>query len=280
MTMDLVTGMGPGPHIDSRAVGELNAGIIGTGDYVLDIADRLSCTMQSANKAVIGTGGAVMHGRHVTVTAPETVTVQSGTQGQKRNDLIVLRYTRDPATSIESASITCLKGTPTTGTPTDPTILTGDILDGARSHDMVLYRIPLDGIVVGAPVPLYKSLNTMDKIRDSVTQPVRTVKVRDLYGSISWVVRGGVCYATVDAYYTTQWVVDMGGNRALTMPGDLPSAAMTCYQAQMFDSHNDWQQKARTVVGADGVIVLTGLQRIVIDAGQHICLTLSYPIAP
>jgi hypothetical protein len=158
MTMDLVTGMGPGPHIDGRAWGELNAGIIGPDDYVLQIGDRLACTMQTANKAVIGTGAAVMQGRHVTITQPETVTIQSGTQGQKRNDLICLRYERDTTTNIETARMVAYKGTPTTGTPTDPTTGTGDILALSDSHDMPLYRIPLDGISVGTPIPLYKTL--------------------------------------------------------------------------------------------------------------------------
>lgn len=158
MTMDLVTGMTGSPHIDGRAAGELNAGIIGPDDYVLQIGDRLACTMQTANKAIIGTGAAVMQGRHVSITAPETVTIQSGTQGQKRSDLICLRYERDLTTSIESARLVAYKGEPTTGTPADPAIDKSSILALDASHDMPLYRIPLDGITVGAPIPLFSVL--------------------------------------------------------------------------------------------------------------------------
>jgi hypothetical protein len=277
MTMDLVTGMGPGPHIDGRAWGELNAGIIGPDDYVLQIGDRLACTMQTANKAVIGTGAAVMQGRHVTITQPETVTIQSGTQGQKRNDLICLRYERDTTTNIETARMVAYKGTPTTGTPTDPTTGTGDILALSDSHDMPLYRIPLDGISVGTPIPLYKTLTPVGVPR---TPTPRTCQVYALDGVINWTVRGGVCYATIDAYYAADpWSMNTGDTRQLNTPGDLPKAAIETRQSHMVAAGGIWNNPLGSTVTTDGIVKIVSLSRLYVKQNEHVGLSVSYPVA-
>ena len=125
-------------------------------------------TVVSANKVTIGTGELVMQGRHVSQGTPEDLIVTNGSQGQKRNDLIVCRYTKG-SQSVESAELVVVRGTPTTGTPTDPTLNTTSPLDGGTTYDMPLYRIPLDGITIGTPVPLFNVLRPMSDVWDSLT---------------------------------------------------------------------------------------------------------------
>ena len=117
----------------------------------------------------IGTGELVMQGRHVSQGTPEDLIVTNGSQGQKRNDLIVCRYAKG-SQSIESAKLVVVRGTPTTGTPTDPAVNTTSPLDGGTTYDMPLYRIPLDGITIGTPVPLFNVLKPMSDVWDSLTQ--------------------------------------------------------------------------------------------------------------
>ena len=74
-----------------------------------------------------------------------------------------------------------LKGTPTTGTPTDPAHNTGSILDGVATHDMPLYRIPLDGITVGTLVPLFNVLKPMKDVWDSLTPPLHLYTGSGIY---------------------------------------------------------------------------------------------------
>ena len=166
--VELVTGHAGKAHATAEQAAGLNAGILGLDDYVLDVHDKFKITVVSANKVTIGTGELVMQGRHVSQGTPEDLIVTNGSQGQKRNDLIVCRYTKG-SQNIESAKLVVVSGTPTTGTPTDPAVNTTSPLDGGTTYDMPLYRIPLDGIAIGTPVPLFNVLKPMSDVWDSLT---------------------------------------------------------------------------------------------------------------
>ena len=176
--VELVTGHANKAHATAEQAAGLNAGILGLDDYVLNVHDKLKITVVSANKVTIGTGELVMQGRHVSQGTPEDLIVTNGSQGQKRNDLIVCRYAKG-SQSIESAKLVVVRGTPTTGTPTDPAVNTTSPLDGGTTYDMPLYRIPLDGITIGTPVPLFNVLKPMSDVWDSLTQPL-------LYAKFKW----------------------------------------------------------------------------------------------
>lgn len=167
--VELVTGHANKAHATAEQAAGLNAGILGLDDYVLDVHDKLKITVVSANKVTIGTGELVMQGRHVSQGTPEDLIVTNGSQGQKRNDLIVCRYAKG-SQSVESAKLVVVRGTPTTGTPTDPAVNTTSPLDGGTTYDMPLYRIPLDGITIGTPVALFNVLKPMSDVWDSLTQ--------------------------------------------------------------------------------------------------------------
>ena len=98
MTVELITGYAGTPHIGSADIGAFQAGIVGPGDYALATGNQLKATMSNANTIAVQSGDAVLNGRHVHLTGTTTATVQSGTQGQKRNDLAVLRYTKNTTT--------------------------------------------------------------------------------------------------------------------------------------------------------------------------------------
>ena len=166
--VELVTGHAGKAHATAEQAAGLNAGILGLDDYVLNVHDKFKITVVSANKVTIGTGELVMQGRHVSQGTPEDLIVTNGSQGQKRNDLIVCRYTKG-SQSVESAELVVVRGTPTTGTPTDPALNTTSPLDGGTTYDMPLYRIPLDGITIGTPVPLFNILKPMADVWDSLT---------------------------------------------------------------------------------------------------------------
>ena len=173
--VELVTGHANKAHATAEQAAGLNAGILGLDDYVLNVHDKFELTVVSANKVTIGTGELVMQGRHVSQGMPEDLIVTNGSQGQKRNDLIVCRYMKD-SQSIESAKLVVVRGTPTTGTPTDPAVNTTSPLDGGTIYDMPLYRIPLDGIAIGTPVPLFNVLRPMSQLWDSVI-PIHFTKL-------------------------------------------------------------------------------------------------------
>lgn len=166
--VELVTGHAGKAHATAEQAAGLNAGILGLDDYVLNVHDKFKITVVSANKVTVGTGELVMQGRHVSQGTPEDLIVTNGSQGQKRNDLIVCRYAKG-SQNIENAKLVVVRGTPTTGTPTDPALNTTSPLDGGTTYDMALYRVPLDGITLGDPVPLFNVLKPMSDVWDSLT---------------------------------------------------------------------------------------------------------------
>ena len=172
MTVECIDGRSGAPHIDGADKGRLHAGIAGERSGVMQVGKRLAATQDSANKVTVAVGDALIHGRQCSVTAPEQVTITSGTQGQRRNDLICLHYMRRASGSdyIDSAELAVLRGTPTTGTPADPTVPVGNVLDGASDDWLPLYRVSLDGVTAAKPVQVFDLLPTLQSVWDSISR--------------------------------------------------------------------------------------------------------------
>lgn len=157
-------------HITASQLGRIVEGVAGKGRYVLPTLNQMTAEMQTANKVRVGTGDLVMDGRVVTNEAAVDLTVESGTSGYKRNDLVVCRYTKNASTGVETFAAEVVKGTPTTGTAADPEVTEGDISAGSANAVMPLWRIPLDGITPGAPVRIAPVASTLKTLGDSVSR--------------------------------------------------------------------------------------------------------------
>lgn len=159
MAFEIVDGMTGTKHISSDDLSALNIATVGKADCVLKYGDDFKLTMASANSATLGTGVGMVGGKRFWNQAATSLTVQSGTQGQKRNDLVVARYAKT-SSGIESITPVVIKGTPSTGTAADPT---------TTSNDLKLWRIPLNGISVGTPVKLFTPVTPLATLEDSVS---------------------------------------------------------------------------------------------------------------
>ena len=160
MAFEIVDGMTGTKHISSDDLSALNVATIGKADCVLKYGDDFKLTMASANSATLGTGVGMVGGKRFWNHAATSLTIQSGTQGQKRNDLVVARYAKTSA-GIESITPVVIKGTPTTGTAADPDV---------TANDLKLWRVPLDGISVGDPVKLFEPVASLATLGDSVSR--------------------------------------------------------------------------------------------------------------
>ncbi len=169
MAFEIVDGMTGVPHISSDDLSELNDALVGGGYHVWDYANAFWLTMSSANKATISSGVGMVDGKRFWNSGAVEVTVDSGTQGQKRNDLVVARYSRTSA-GIESVEPVVIKGTPTTGTPSDPATTT---------KDLKLWRIPIDGLNVGTPVRLFRPLPGISDLADANRSVIKSARVGD-----------------------------------------------------------------------------------------------------
>ena len=157
-------------HITASQLGRLVQGTAGDGRYVLPTQDRLQATIQTANKVVIGSGDLVMDGRYVTNETGAELTVESGTSGYNRNDIVALRYSKDGSTGVESFEPVVIKGAPVTGTAADPAVDAGAISDGSSEALMPLWRIPIRGLAPGTPERIATVGKTLSEIGDSVSR--------------------------------------------------------------------------------------------------------------
>lgn len=146
--MNIVTGYTGTPHVTSNAVQGFNQGIFGRSNYVLEVGHKFAANIVDANNISIMDGEGVIQGVHFRIDPGTTdnVTIDNGTQGYNRIDLIVARYSKEALTGVESVNLVVIKGTPTTQTANEPTINTGNILNGETPVDFPLYKVSLSGI--------------------------------------------------------------------------------------------------------------------------------------
>lgn len=144
--MRIVTGYRGEPHIVSDDLQAFNKGAI--GDTILPIGQRLHAELTTSNNLRIYDGTAIMGGVEFRVEPGtyDDVSIDNGTQGMNRTDLVCARYTRNGSTGVENMTWAVLKGTPTSGTPQWPTVPTGDIIEGAADVYFPMYRVSLAGL--------------------------------------------------------------------------------------------------------------------------------------
>lgn len=172
MAVELITGLGDGPHVDAGDVGGFQAGIVGTEDYVLSIGKKMESSVITNNKVRINDGEGVMQGRHWRIKPGtyEDVTIDNGAQGMNRKDAIVARYTKESSSGIEKVELVVLKGTPTASTPTEPVPTKGDIRGGTLKHEMLLYVVSLKGLNIESVTAEFDILMNMSKINKSLSE--------------------------------------------------------------------------------------------------------------
>lgn len=169
----LVTGShgGDDPHVESKHDALMHAAMLGRGGYILKTRNwTMKPTAKDANNITIPAWDLVVEGRQIYIAAPTDVNIQSGSQGQKRRDLIVARYALNSGTGVETVTLEAIKGKPSAATPADPGIETGSIIGGAIVSDLPLCRVNLDGITITSIDTLVNVMQPLEDVWDSLTQ--------------------------------------------------------------------------------------------------------------
>lgn len=167
MSMKIITGKTGTPHVDSSDDAALYRAIIGV-DYVLPNGSKFSYEVIDNNTIKINDGDILIQG-HLGRIVPgdyENVTINNGTQGMKRNDLIVARYTKNTETGFENIELAVLEGTPGT-TAIDPTLTVEDLTNGGTTRELPLYRVSLDGLSVVSVISLFKESSRWNDFKAS-----------------------------------------------------------------------------------------------------------------
>lgn len=193
----LVTGShgGDGPHVESKHDALMHAAMLGRGGYILKTRNwTMKPTAKDANNITIPAWDLVVEGRQIYIAAPTDVNIQSGSQGQKRRDLIVARYALNSGTGVETVTLEAIKGKPSAATPADPGIETGSIIGGAIVSDLPLCRVNLDGITITSIDTLVNVMQPLEDVWDSLTQRSTTWRVPYSSDSILLTRIGDICF--------------------------------------------------------------------------------------
>lgn len=166
MAVHLITGFKGEEHIQSADQGSFNASFFGDGEFIMEAGNQCEASIINNNTVRILDGDILMKGRHIRIPSNTYIdmTIQTGTAGVNRNDLIVMEYSKDAGSGIESADLKVVRGTATEGTAVDPAYTSGDILGGAILNQMPLYRVRVEGVVLSSVeqictvIPTYKKL--------------------------------------------------------------------------------------------------------------------------
>ena len=165
MALELVTGYWGQNHVTAEQEADLNAGIFGSGFYVLPVGEKMRAEAVTSNQVRIFDGIFVGYGRQASIEEGgyENVTIENGTAGLLRDDMIVVKYNKDEESGIESVSFDVLKGQ-TGSTAQDPVPNNQDIRAGAFESEMPLYRVKLNGLAIEEIEPLFTVPKSIEEL--------------------------------------------------------------------------------------------------------------------
>ena len=148
--MKIMTGKNGAPHVTSQQFRQLVEGTVGQDSYILTSGENLEPELQTNNLLKIRSGMMSHHGNLsvVEIGTYDEVTIQNGTQGMQRIDLVVNRYTRNEETGIESSDWVVIQGTPAAESPAVPEYTEGNLQNGDLVDDCPVFEVHLNGINV------------------------------------------------------------------------------------------------------------------------------------
>lgn len=144
----------------AKAVGEAFYGMrsffanaIHSGDYVRNTGDKFAAEVAGISSVKVKPGSGVILGNDFSL--PEsTVTLDTGSTGLNRNDLIVIRCVKGEDMTL-SYNFEKITGTNTSGNASDPSYTQEDINGSGTTHDFPIYRVKFQNGSMTAVEPLF-----------------------------------------------------------------------------------------------------------------------------
>ena len=160
--------------------------VVHGGDYVLESDRNFSYDLLSDTKIRIYGGEGVIQGNLFSINTGRYVNVdlEAGTYGLNRNDLVVVRCTKDQTGNL-NYSIAAITGNNSPGNPADPEYSKGDINANDNTHDFPLYRIRFSGYDIQV-VPLFEPQEKIYDTIGSLFEKTTTISVHVTLASGSW----------------------------------------------------------------------------------------------
>jgi hypothetical protein len=193
--MNIITGYKGTPHVSAQQDRDINSAIFSSGVFILNIGSKLAATIVSANEVTIADGLVIAQGCAAEIArgTSESMTIDNGTQGQLRKDLIVLRYTKDASTGVENMALAVIKGTPAASNPSTPSYTSGVIANGDTLAEFPLYTVNLNGITLQSVTRMVSYLEIPSKaVVDALSSSLTTVSNRVGTATLSTVAKNAL----------------------------------------------------------------------------------------
>lgn len=149
MALELVTGYKGQNHVTADQWADFNRSIYGTA-AILPVGNKMAVEIQTANQITVKDGVAVFDGRQIYIGygESENVAIESGTQAMLRNDIVVVKYTKNEETGVESVAFEVITGVPASSDPVDPSYQDMDIRTGVFTSQKAFCRVRLNGVAI------------------------------------------------------------------------------------------------------------------------------------
>ena len=176
--MKIVSGRTGSPHVTSQQFRQMLEGIIGQGSYIITSGENLKPELSSNNLLKIRSGMMAHHGciSCVDIGTYDEVTLTNGSQGMKRIDLIVNRYTRNAETEVENCSWKVIQGTPVASNPAVPAYTSGNLQNGDLVDECPAFEVHYDGINVTEVKSLLSVTDGLSGLSSKITAMNNIIK--------------------------------------------------------------------------------------------------------
>lgn len=194
--MKIVSGKTGTPHVTSDQFRQIIEGTVGQGSYILTSGENLEPELASNNMLKIRGGMMSHHGNIscVDLNTYDEVTLTNGSQGVKRIDLIVNRYTRNDETGLEKNEWVVIIGTPDVSNPKVPQHTIGNLQNGDLIDDCPVFEVHYDGINVTEVKKLLPVMSNLELLNGKLTER-ETIKTVTLPFTA---LKNGGCVCRVD----------------------------------------------------------------------------------
>lgn len=141
------------PHIYAEDDAQIHRALIGSSGITL-ADNQLTCTIINDNTVRLASGLYCMQGYMLAVQSGTTqdLTVDSGSAGAYRHDLIVADFERGGGDVADTFEFKVIKGTNATSesAAVDPTIVQDNLTTGGSHRQEILYRIIINGTEIAS----------------------------------------------------------------------------------------------------------------------------------
>ena len=181
--MEIVSGLGEKPHVTSQQFRQILEGTIGQKSYIVTSGENLEPELAANNLLKIRSGMMSHHGNvsSVKIGTYDEVELTNGSQGMKRIDLVVNRYTRNAETNIEKNEWVVIMGTPVASNPVAPAYTVGNLQKGDLVDDCPVFELHYDGINVTEVKKLLSVLPNVAELNSKTIQIIKNGDSQQIY---------------------------------------------------------------------------------------------------